>query len=83
MPRSIISNFKYSYRAKDAKKDIGTLYLFYQFFFLFVLYCLKAGEPVVQSLVLIHSSRILFPCFSLSYFSLRNKQLERGGVRKV
>ena len=47
--------------------------------FPFVLYCLKAGEPVVQSLVLIHSCLILFSCFSCSYLSLRNKQPRRGG----
>ena len=43
-----------------------------------VLYCLKAGEPVVQSRVLIPSSLILFSCFSHSYLSLRNKQLTGG-----
>ena len=47
--------------------------------FSFRLYCLKAGKPVVQSRVLIHSSLILFSYFSHSYLSLRNKQPRRGG----
>ena len=51
--------------------------------FPFRFHCLKAGELVVQSRVLIHSSLILFSCFSLSYISLRNKQLKRGRVGKV
>ena len=63
----------------EIRSSSQTLYISSINSFSFRLYCLKAGKPVVQSRVLIHSSLILFSCFSHSYLSLRNKQPRRGG----
>ena len=79
-----VDNFKFriqllSRKRKKNKKKTRHFISLPFILFPFVLYSLKADEPVVQSQILIHSSLILFSCFSRSYLSLRNKQPRRGG----